>query len=864
MTHSLKLVSALALLLLLTASSVGAAPVLTRLGATPTVVGRYQKWELAATATGTVFTNPYSYDVASGGAVVRATFTAPSGAVKVVEGFWRDAYSLTNTTTGALAAVPAQNSWRVRFTPTEVGLWSYTLTLQDGGGTSPALAGTFNTLTGTDPGFVRRLAGSNYLRFDAGTPYMPVGENLCWGNSNRLGDYKVWLDQLYANRANCVRLWLCYWGMELEWKNIGYGGYNGLRRYAQPSAYELDWILEYCAARGIYVELCLNNHGQLRATGDNAQWAASPYNAANGGPCAAAQPWSFFTDAAAKDTYKNKLRYLVARYGYSKNLLAWEFFNELDLVENYASPAVRTASVAWVSEMAAYLKALDPNQHLISNSYAMSTGEPAVWDDANIDFTQTHLYRKQADLETPLAAAATTLLAAHNKPYLTGEFGLEVYHNAQANTGLDDPNAIHFRTTMWASAFNGSMGPGLTWWWDDYVHPRAAATYPVFKAVDTFLDANVNPVTHAYQPAALDLTTAVGGTLTFGPGFAGFQPPTYAATPAPASTFVVNANGTLTPSVAGLSTMLFGAYHAAARRAPAFQVNFPVAGQVRVTVGARGASSSSTLVIQRNGVTLLAQVNPVANATYTVNVPAGSSTITLDNTGNEWIQLTAVAFTNMGSQLTGQALRAGNRLVGYIRNVNYTWLHYYQNNQTPPPATSAGTLTVRNLAPGGSYIYRPFSATTGTVYGAARVVTASAAGVALVPLPATATDLAFVFAPNGGAARPAAPLATATAAEPLTVELWPNPTTTTRGATVELPTAGAGPVRYELLDPLGRVCRTFGPEAAATSADVTSATAPGATTRTQQLALHGLPSGTYVLRVSTPTTQRTVRLLVTE
>ncbi len=838
-----------------------AAPVLTRLGAAPASVGRYLKFELGATATGTTFSNPYSYDVAGGGALMRATFTAPSGAVKVVDGFWQDGYSLTNATTGALTAVPAQNSWRVRFAPTEIGTWSYAVTLQDASGTSPALTGTFSATAGTDPGFVRRLAGSNYLRFDAGTPYLPVGENLCWGNNNRLGDYKVWLDQLYANRANCIRLWLCYWGMELEWKNIGYGGYNGLRRYAQPSAYELDWILDYCAARGIYVELCLNNHGQFAAGGDTPQWAGNPYNAANGGPCVSTQPWSFFSNAVAKATYKNKLRYLVARYGYSKNLLAWEFFNELDLIDSYTAQKATTAT--WLSEMAAYLKATDPNLHLVSNSYAMSSGDPAVWNNANIDFTQTHLYRKQADLEAPLAAASTALRAAHNKPYLTGEFGLEIYHNAQTNTNLDDPNAIHFRTTMWGSALNGSMGPGLTWWWDDYVHPRAAVTYPVMKAVDTFLDANVNPTTHAYQPTALELTTTVGGTLSFGPGFPGFPAPTYAATPAPASTFVVSANGTLTPTVASLSTMLFGAYHAAARRAPSFQVTYPVAGQARVTVTGRGASSGSTLVMKLDGVTLLTQINPVTNTTYSINVPAGAHTITLDNTGNEWIQISSVGFTNLGSQLVGQGLRAGNRVVGYVRNVNYNWLYYFQNNQTAAAASSTGTLTVRGLVAGASYTYLPYSAQTGLAAGAARGVIASAAGVATVPLPATVADFAFVFKPNG-AARPAAEptLNTAVASSaPLNVEVWPNPAALTDGATVALTDAVAGTVQYELFDQLGRLCRTFTDE---NNGDDGSTDSAIPTARQQRLDLRDLPAGPYLLRVRTTDAQRTIRLIVTE
>ena len=37
----------------------------------------------------------------------------------------------------------------------------------------------------------------------------------------------------------------------------------------------------------------------------------------------------FFTDEGAMNDYKMRLRYLVARYGYSTSVFAWEFFNEV-------------------------------------------------------------------------------------------------------------------------------------------------------------------------------------------------------------------------------------------------------------------------------------------------------------------------------------------------------------------------------------------------------------------------------------------------------------------------------------------------------------------------------------------------------
>ena len=43
-------------------------------------------------------------------------------------------------------------------------------------------------------------------------------------------------------------------------------------------------------------------------------------------------PAAFFTDPEAKALFKQRLRYLVARYGAYRNLLAWELFNEVQFV----------------------------------------------------------------------------------------------------------------------------------------------------------------------------------------------------------------------------------------------------------------------------------------------------------------------------------------------------------------------------------------------------------------------------------------------------------------------------------------------------------------------------------------------------
>ena len=709
---------------------VWATPAIGILAPVSSTVARYAKYEVRVPVKGTAYTNPYDFDPSVGGAVLRAVVTAPSGAVSIVDGYYAEGYTLSNPAAGTLTPVPAENGWRIRFTPTEVGNYSYSVTFQDRSGTAQPVVGKLTSTASSDHGFVRRQTAKNYLRFDSNDPFIPVGENLCWGGNNGLGDFKTYLDKLILNRANMIRVWLCDWGIEMEWKAGTGTGYAGLKRYAQNHAFELDWLLDYCSTHGIYIELCLGNQSQVQA---GPGWAANPYNSTNSGPCPT--PQSFFSNATAKATYKNKLRYLVARYGYSKNLMAWELFNEIDWVDGYSAP---TAS-PWCKEMAAYLKASDPNRHFVSVSYAVTTGDPTVWNDPNIDFTQTHTYDLRADLEKPMSDASSALRAAHNKPFLSGEFGIHWENNL---TIVDDPLGTSFRTTLWASAFNGSMGPGLTWWWDEWIDPIKA--YPAILHLRDFLDAHVNVVAQNYLPVAPEVRTATGQPVTVTPGYSGFQPPTYTGTKPPYSAYSIALDGTLSPAESTLGMHLFGAWHSAQRNPPTFTFNMPVAGQCQVKVAAVG--SSDILVVKLDGNTLLTQVKPAANGVYSINVPAGTHSVTLDDTGNDWIQVATISVTNFLPAITGSALRDGGRLAGYLRLRNYNWQYLKAHAQTLPPAVANATLTVRNLTANARYHVAFTDVGTGAASGSS-VIAASGTGVLVATLPTLSRDLAFAVSP---------------------------------------------------------------------------------------------------------------------
>jgi hypothetical protein len=124
--------------------------------------------------------------------------------------------------------------------------------------------------------------------------------------------------------------------------------------------------------------LCLDYHGIFEIKpdywGGNNFWPRHPYNATNGGPCQLQN--EFFTNAEARKLYEKRLRYIVARWSAFPNLLAWEFFNEIDNEYAYLKHA---DVVAWHRDLGRFLRGIDPCRHLISSSFTGGSERPDLY-----------------------------------------------------------------------------------------------------------------------------------------------------------------------------------------------------------------------------------------------------------------------------------------------------------------------------------------------------------------------------------------------------------------------------------------------------------------------------------------------------
>jgi hypothetical protein len=428
-------------------------------------VGQYELVELEIQS-GLTPTNPFDpYELG-----IRVQFTSPSGMKAESGAFWYQDFDPVDR------QAVGEPVWRARFTPTESGAWTAVANIPAQDIQSEPI--TFQVLPSDHPGFVRiHPQNPRYFAFDNGDSFFPIGLNMAWwsGAGTAQGDYKKWMDLFVSNGGNTIRLWMAEWSFGLEWSNTPLGDYsNRLLR-----AWLLDQIFVMAEERDMYIMLTLLNCADFNNWQTDG-WNHNPYNASLGGPLES--PEDFVTEPTARALLQRRLNYIVNRWGYSTHLLAWEWWNEVNL-----APFSDETLIPWLQEMTADLRARDVNQHLVTNSYAIRDLSP-IWSLPELDIIQKHEYSHQINATVrDLAERATADFqrladSAPPKPILLGEFG---YGNEGFGTDLDQ-SGIHLHNGIWTTTFVGYAGSGMYWYWDVYVEAYNAWSH--FKGLERFLE----------------------------------------------------------------------------------------------------------------------------------------------------------------------------------------------------------------------------------------------------------------------------------------------------------------------------------------------------------------------------------------
>ena len=373
----------------------------------------------------------------------------------------------TRTSGDAEIMVPAGKSeWRVRFAPTEVGRYRLEFTLRTRAGV--ARRATSLVATAGKGGFVRvSPRDGRYFALSDGSPYWPLGANVAWAGPRGTRDYDDWLPKYGAQGANWGRVWLSPpWAtFALEPRRLG--------EIDLGNAWRLDYVLDLARRQGVRLALCIDSYNVLRDRVSWPEWERSPQR------LLLKRPADFWTDPETARRYRNKLRYLVARYGASTATMAWEFWNEADGTADYAAAPVRD----WHARMAGYLHGIDPYRHPVTTSFGgdgEGAEDRATFALKGIDYSQSHRY-DDPDLALGVFRAQRRL-GALGKPHFVGEVGAD----ASGDRSDDDPEGKQIHDPLWASLAAGAAGAAMPWWWDSYVGPKGL--YGIFGAAARFTE----------------------------------------------------------------------------------------------------------------------------------------------------------------------------------------------------------------------------------------------------------------------------------------------------------------------------------------------------------------------------------------
>ncbi|MBK9989705.1 MAG: cellulase family glycosylhydrolase [Verrucomicrobia bacterium] len=288
--------------------------------------------------------------------------------------------------------------------------------------------------------------------FTDGQQFVPIGANLAWAEGHREQFYDKAFEAFGQLGINWARVWMAHWsGQNLDWlpKEMGPSPTDGSLDLRVAALW--DKIVAAAEARGVYLQLVLQHHGQVSST-VNSNWKDNPWNIANPGGFLAS-PVDFFTSSEAIRRTKQKYRTIIARWGYSPAIMAWELFNEVHWVDAMRGETKNEAAVAlWHAEMAAYIRSIDRYQHLVTTS-TENIASPIY---SAMDYLQPHLY-------APNLLAGPRLpplkIAGDNRPLFFGEIG----DDNLVVTDEVKKSGITIMPPVWAGLTGSTSQPAQAW-----------------------------------------------------------------------------------------------------------------------------------------------------------------------------------------------------------------------------------------------------------------------------------------------------------------------------------------------------------------------------------------------------------------
>lgn len=414
---------------------------------------------------------------------------------------------------------------RVRYTPEEDGLYRcWVMMKTKEGDVFPTDTLTFEVLPSERPGFVRVGKSKRFLVQDSST-FFPVGQNLPWPACHKPFDpmceqikcagseawcgnktmgpygYEVYLREMAALKysgANYFRMLVAPWNLEIEFEK--------LNNYADRlhCAWEMDQILKHAEDLDLYIHFNLQVHYPWEDQSIYGMWdwdygdvdcykKDDPYCYYD--ELDLKDPVSALTDPRAIKHYQNRLRYMIARYGYSPNIAVLELLSEANnfgqrsttkpdvcqvdytvpgFLPYHETPDVAAKMYAWQDTMCRFIKEdLGHTQHITAVSY---TGPPefvkgdSIYYSPHVDLATYNYYNisvakfsglpeitRQFQTDYKRKTPRNDNPPAIGKPLMMSEIGPGL-------ASVEDADGdMRWIKAAWTSSFSGMSGTAINW-----------------------------------------------------------------------------------------------------------------------------------------------------------------------------------------------------------------------------------------------------------------------------------------------------------------------------------------------------------------------------------------------------------------
>lgn len=420
---------------------------------------------------------------------------------KTIYGFYMEEFNTNATGQATVPTIPQVHNWRLRLVVEEPKQYLLNIYLS----VNQASPWAFQTIpiagqASNSHGYLRFPKGHNYLEFTDGTPFFAVGETLTpfdneasdqyWQGgfnnntstglaypSNTVEMLNEIVDDFATWGGNYIKYNFAPNSIDIEWPKLGnYSDY-------QNRAHDFDNIISNMEDNNLYLQLGIWTHEQFNeyydVIGNN--WDSNPYSTIQSPSVSDAI--ELFVDNNCNLNYatlaymQRKIRYCIARWGYSTSLASIELFNEL---ENFTGGPNKysywtgnnlcTKSTQEIIDdgfiyLADYTKSIAP-RILVTCGMAGYVSATKFNSSNSVDYIDFHDYNSSyMNGGSREAYISEFVKNKYKKPFHSGECGRGFdenwYISTFDNNGLLLDNATYFSNILWSSSFSGAFSNAM-------------------------------------------------------------------------------------------------------------------------------------------------------------------------------------------------------------------------------------------------------------------------------------------------------------------------------------------------------------------------------------------------------------------